>query len=350
MRAFLVFFALLTARPALAETLIQNACLGNAYESCFVLIEGQIEPGLTDRLRSLIETEGVDGGVIYLNSPGGTLGEALRLGRYIREQGYDTALGGSDGIPRHTDGKPIFLGSEGPSPGRCESACAYVFMGGVRRFLSERDKLGLHQFFAPGQQIGGEVAQKFSGDLVAYMVEMGVDARIFTLASAQDSTGMYYVTQPQAEEYDLVTRVGYDAFFLEPYKDGLIAASKRIDPPQPYDGVDQMSFYCRAGQPYALLHASVHALSPEERGSPIFWTDNTEQKLPEDAVSVRVDGEDAYLTIRISPPQAQAMAAAGTFAIGAGYGRVIGGNYVAAKKPTPLDRRMLDAAFRFCID
>lgn len=339
----------LAALPVQAETLIDNACLGNAYETCFILIEGQIEPGLTDRFIKMAD-EGFDGGIVYLNSPGGALGEALRLGRYIRSKGWDTGIGGSAGIPRHADGTPDFFGTEGPTPGACESACAYVFMGGVRRGLEDGDRLGLHQFYAPGQQIGGEVAQKFSGELVSYMVEMGVDARIFTLASAQESSGMYYVTPEQAEQYDLTTRYGYDDFFLEPYKSGLIAAAKRLDPPQPYDGVDQMSFYCRGGQPFALLHAVNQGLTGNDQGFPIFWTDETSQKLPDSAVSVRVTGPDAYLTIALTPAQATAMTKANTFAIGAGYGRVIGGDYVAAKQPTPKDRQMMAAAFRFCID
>lgn len=347
--ALLMALAVLATPAARAETLIQNACLGNAYESCFLLIEGQIEPGLTDRLQAMTE-QGIDGGIVYLNSPGGALGEAVRLGRFIREKGWDTSVGGGDGIPRQADGTFDFFGTEGPAPATCESACAYVFMGGTRRALPETSRLGLHQFYAPGQQIGGEVAQKFSGELVSYMVEMGVDARIFTLASAQESQGMYYVTQDQAEDYDLVTRYGYDDFFLEPYKSGLIAASRRLDPPQPYDGVDQVSFFCRGGRPHALLHAAVHGLDNSAQGVPIFWTDSTSQSLPDSAVSLRVSGTDAYLTIAMTPEQGRALTEAETFAIGAGYARVQGGDYVAAKKPGALDREMIRAAFRFCID
>ncbi|EBA08266.1 hypothetical protein [Sagittula stellata] len=351
MRSFFLLLAtFLASSPAHAETLLDNDCLGNAYESCFVLIEGEITPGLTDRLRAMVDSQGVDGGVVYLNSPGGNLGEGLRLGRYIRELGWDTSIGSSDGIPRNDDGTPRFMGSAGPAPGRCESACAYAFMGGERRAYNDDDRLGLHQFYSSTEDVGSAVAQKFSGDLVAYMVEMGVDARIFTLAASQEASGMYHVPRQQAEEYDLMTRTGFDTMFLEPYKEGVVAASRRLDPPQPYDGVDQVSFYCRGGQAYALMHAAIHGFTGNDLGYPSVWIGAEQRELPQDALSVRIDGDEAYLLLRLPPETARALAAAPGYTVWASYGRVIGGIYSASRNTTALERQMLALAFRLCID
>lgn len=331
------------------DPLISEHCLGNASETCFIIVEGQIEAGLTDQLRAFIGN-GRDARRVVLNSPGGNLGEALKLGRYLREADLDTSIGSSAAMTRDADGRlaPMTLAAAGP--GRCESACAYAFMGGVRRALREDDVLGLHRFHAPGQTIDGDSAQQLSGMLISYMVEMGIDARIFTLASLQGSDQMHHVTVTEAEAYDVTTPFGYAPVFLEPYKDGLIASAKRLDTVSAYSGVDQVTFFCRGGQPLVLFHAALHALEETSPGTFEAEIDGTFVSLPGDSLTIRPNGEEAFITATVTPEIAQGIAGASDIWLSASFARVIGGNYAAWMQPSPMDRRMIASAFRFCID
>ena len=129
-----VLLVLSIADRAAAEAHIDQGCLGNNSATCFVLIEGQIEKGLTERFQRYLDDEGVEGSRLILNSPGGNLGEALKLGRLIRELEWRTMIGGSGDVPRNsTGGFDILMWETYPANGICESACAYVFMGGVNR-------------------------------------------------------------------------------------------------------------------------------------------------------------------------------------------------------------------------
>lgn len=96
-------------------------------------------------------------------------------------------------------------------------------------------------------------ARQVSGQLVSYLVEMGVDPRIFAKASSQGADDMYWVPEGEAEEFDLITPNGYAAFFLEPYGKGVVAAAKRKTPPGPNDTAHQITAYCRAGCPSFCL-------------------------------------------------------------------------------------------------
>ena len=123
-------------------------------------ITGQIKRGDTERLRALVAETGFSdcispslcpyNNVISLNSPGGSLVEALALGEYIAEQNFATLL------------------ARGAT---CESACALAFLGGFtnyegfffpRRYVHETARLGVHRpyFELPDRSYSSdEVAQ-----------------------------------------------------------------------------------------------------------------------------------------------------------------------------------------------
>ena len=73
------------------EPVLESYCLGNAYEACFVYIDGKITKDIADQLSETAAS--IDAPAIYLNSPGGDLQEALRIGRIIRGLGLMTKIG-----------------------------------------------------------------------------------------------------------------------------------------------------------------------------------------------------------------------------------------------------------------
>jgi hypothetical protein len=115
---------------------------------------------------------------------------ALRLGEMIRVGGYDTSLGEV-----------------------CASACAYAILGGVNRYVAQSGvadadydnrnpgasgtKLGIHQFYQSAaleeplkkvfSAIDKSSDQVLMGILLEYTLRMGVDVRLVSAASINQS-------------------------------------------------------------------------------------------------------------------------------------------------------------------
>ncbi|MEX0338000.1 MAG: hypothetical protein AB3N11_03065 [Arenibacterium sp.] len=343
----LLFLALIAGpRAATAELVVEHICSRNTVYSCFISIDGPIETGAFEKVKTVIQDphrEGAFGG-IYLNSRGGNLGEALAIGRFLRDQGFDTRIGR----------KHDFQEDPFPIPGTCESACAYIFMGGVTRHLRDGDVLGVHRFFAPGRSLDGGTAQQMSGQLIAYMVEMGIDARLFTLASQQGQEGMHHVTQSEAREYDLVTDDGYSALNLEPYGNGVIAWTRPEGPGAP-GNVDQVTFYCRAGTPEILFFLENQpdiidskALAGEGKfNGSLDRFDLSDRPV---RITGHQRGTDAYYTISTEPALAQVLAQTTDASLNIWYPPIVGGGFTAELVFTDTDRAKLSYAFSHCIN
>jgi hypothetical protein len=113
----------------------------------------------------------LDGDVktVVLGSTGGRVSEAMAIGRAIRKRRLDTAV-----------------------PSSCESACALIWAGGVKRTVDGR--LGMHcptfpgelQCYAPTRQV-----------MIAYLREMGAPKTVIELQEAAGSTSSLWVEPAQ---------------------------------------------------------------------------------------------------------------------------------------------------------
>ena len=83
--------------------------------------------------------------------------------------------------------------------GGCFSACVYAFIGGSFRYMTEGDTLGIHRFStdAPSEH-DLERAQLMSGELARYISDMGVDVKLFQIASRVPSASMYRLSLKDA--------------------------------------------------------------------------------------------------------------------------------------------------------
>jgi len=148
-----------------------------------IFASGEIDEGTTSAFWQFVSEKGISAATVYLDSPGGALSEGIALGRVIRTLGFSTSVGARDF-----------------RPGLCASACAYAYAGGIARFFPANGSgLGLHQFYAAaGDSLSSESAQQISGTLVSYLVEMGVDAKAFSVATEAAPDGMIWLGQQQA--------------------------------------------------------------------------------------------------------------------------------------------------------
>ena len=109
-----------------------------------IYVEGPIESGDFDQFqRAFAQTEGPVS--VRLNSPGGNLLEALRIARLVRSAWMVTELPG--GMFEQQEWKGL------PTPVRCDSACALIFITGAARIymiddeVNGRPGLGFHRAF-----------------------------------------------------------------------------------------------------------------------------------------------------------------------------------------------------------
>lgn len=164
---------------------------------------GAIVPETPAAFQAFIEDTAFPPNIVRLSSKGGDLGAGLELGRLFREFELETEIG-------KTGDLGVF--SERVETGSCESSCAYAFLGGVRRLLDSGDILGFHQFLdidllqdsglrqVSGTQLAMQSAQEqaFTGRIVEYLIEMGIDLRLYQLAATVPPGDMLYLETEEA--------------------------------------------------------------------------------------------------------------------------------------------------------
>ncbi len=150
------------------------------------VLEGAIAPGDADRIaRQLTENMGQ----LSLNSPGGSVDDALRLGRAIRLMGLNTAVA-ENAI--------------------CLSACPYVLASGAARGVHPDGAVGVHQhYFGESTILPAFVAvediQRGQGRVMQYLDSMGIDPLVMQHALLTGPDDIYILTQDQLTAYGFIT-------------------------------------------------------------------------------------------------------------------------------------------------
>lgn len=342
--------ALAAEDPFNSDMTFENVCAGNAAESCYIVAVGTITRDTPKAFADYLEADQHDGNKVLLHSPGGSLLAGLKLGEIIREHQLETRVG----VWKKDDWSGLV--EEG---GICASACSYAFLGGTVRQVPEGNRLGFHQFFLsapkagdlPADKLGEALAktQELSSVVVRYLLEMGIDARVFVLGSGAKPDEMFFPDADQLVEFSLVTPRGFGEFFLEPYKSGLVAASKRKGETRLYDTAKQVTSYCRDGTPFLLVSADMvvpDSYMPDS--TLVFQTGGQSVEVPLDEKHLRRVGEHAY-ELTLTGDAVRLFQDAAKFEFMVNLSRADGGTVYGAVDLTDLDRRILQASFRFCI-
>jgi hypothetical protein len=92
-----------------------------------------------------------------------------------------------------------------PKPGFCFSACALAFLGGEYRWLTPGSIYGVHRFFwKEHTNNDADLAQILSAAVVQYIASMGVDTKLFALASEAGSSDAITPTPEQLLALDVI--------------------------------------------------------------------------------------------------------------------------------------------------
>ncbi len=154
------------------------------------LLEGGIVAGDAERIeKQLSALEPKPDGVI-LNSPGGSVRDALMLGRYLRDAALSTALRSGD---------------------ICYSACPYLLAAGIERVVPDDASVGVHQhFFGESTFLPAFIAvediQRGQGEVMSYLNDMGIDPLVMQHALVTPPNEIYVLLPEELSRYGFVRK------------------------------------------------------------------------------------------------------------------------------------------------
>lgn len=152
---------------------------------------GTIMPGVADLFAAEIEKRGDYVKTVVLHSPGGSVADALKMGRLIRDRKFATEV----------------------ESGRyCASSCPLIFAGGVERRAGDKAAIGVHQVFTvteAGVSSGsGDHAQRVSAECQRYLRDMGVDLEVWMRAMETPKEQLFYFKPDELLSLKLATQTG----------------------------------------------------------------------------------------------------------------------------------------------
>ncbi|WP_353471360.1 hypothetical protein PVT71_08500 [Salipiger sp. H15] len=154
-------------------------------------LEGTIAEGDAERvIAALVEAGTIE--TLILQSPGGSVPDALAIGRHVRQLGLATRM------------------LEGEF---CYSACPYLLASGTTREIAEGASVGVHQhYFGESTLLPAFVAveqiQRGQGDVMEYLEEMGIDPMVLRPALATPADQIYILLPEELARYKFVTDEG----------------------------------------------------------------------------------------------------------------------------------------------
>jgi hypothetical protein len=160
-----------------------------AQEGDTARLTGAIAPGDGARFADWLAARPAPPGRIALHSTGGSVADALAIGRAIRAAGLATVV---------------------PDGRLCLSACPYVLAGGVARRAGAGAAVGVHQHGHGGSGylpafLAVEDIQRGQAEVMAYLSNMGVDPRVMIPALSTPPAEIYVLVPAELERYGLVT-------------------------------------------------------------------------------------------------------------------------------------------------
>ena len=152
-------------------------------------VDGYIDNGALDRFRAELDTRGEYVETVRLNSPGGSLDDAIGMAQLLRERNVATEV---------VDGA------------LCASSCPLILAGGATRTVGAKAAVGLHQFYSvsadpsePAQAMSD--AQATTARISRHLAAMGVDPALWLHALDTPPRSLYYLSPDEIRAYRLAS-------------------------------------------------------------------------------------------------------------------------------------------------
>ncbi len=154
-----------------------------------LVLTGAIEVNDAMRVADWLTASANPPAVVLLDSPGGSVRDAIAIGAALRNAGAETAM----------------------EPGAiCLSACPYMLAGGVVRTVPDGASVGVHQHYfghATALPLFLAVAdiQRGQGEVMDHLIAMDVDPALMRHALATPPDAIYLLTPDELAHYRLTT-------------------------------------------------------------------------------------------------------------------------------------------------
>jgi hypothetical protein len=155
-----------------------------------LMATGAITPGISGSFAAEVGKRGEYIRTVALNSPGGSVADALAMGRLIRDKKFATEV---------EAGK------------YCASSCSLVFAGGVERRAGDKATIGVHQVAAIRSATGGppgdemSVAQNISARCQRYLGDMGISMQVWVHAMETPHDKLFMFKPDELKALNIVT-------------------------------------------------------------------------------------------------------------------------------------------------
>ena len=154
-----------------------------------LMATGTITPGSSQAFAAEVARRGDYVRTVVLNSPGGSVEDALAMGRLIREKKFATEV---------EAGK------------YCASSCPLVFAGGVERRAGDKAAIGVHQVAAVSSANAAprdemDVAQRISARCQRYLGDMGINLQVWVHAMETPHDRLFVFKPDELKSLNMVT-------------------------------------------------------------------------------------------------------------------------------------------------
>lgn len=158
-----------------------------------LMATGSIAAGTAEAFAAEIGKRGSYVKTVVLASPGGSVADALAMGRLIREKGFATEV---------------------EAGAYCASSCPLVLAAGTERRVGAAAAVGVHQVFSwaddPAARRatmadGMDQAQRISAECQRYLAAMGVDPQVWVHAMETPKHTLFYFTPDEMVSLRLAT-------------------------------------------------------------------------------------------------------------------------------------------------
>ncbi|MFP5075769.1 hypothetical protein ACLE20_00515 [Rhizobium sp. YIM 134829] len=154
-----------------------------------LIARGAIDPGAAERFKTEIEARGEYVKVVSLDSPGGSVADALAMSKLIRDRQLNTEVAAG---------------------ALCASSCPIVMAGGVERRAAEDAVIGVHQVFnGSREQLSPEramsEAQHTTAEVTRHLDAMGIKPSLWQKAMETPPDRLAYLDAKTLREVGLTT-------------------------------------------------------------------------------------------------------------------------------------------------
>jgi hypothetical protein len=209
-----------------------NACGEGCSE--WIAVEGRFDSGSTGRVIAFLQRHGARKLPVFFYSPGGDGRAAIAIGRFLRARGMTAGVGKTVPIActsasdmaaacRAAKRSAQAVAAEWQPDGVCNSACVFAVIGGKARQVPPSARLGVHSVkltlfrkHADGRVYTLSASEapslhktrvsQFNAELRRYIVEMGIDAKLFDAAARIPHEDVHYLSRDEIAGYGIDRR------------------------------------------------------------------------------------------------------------------------------------------------